>query len=297
MKTQKTLAVIGVGPLLGMSVARRFGREGYRVGLVARSRNKLDAYVEELAAAGIEAVGLPADVLDRAQLTAAIEGISKRLGSIDVLEYSPMIGNDGVRPVLEIDVENTLPNLGYYLFGAITAVRCVVNGMIEKGDGALLFTSGASALVPFPTHGNVAVAMGALRQYVRMLNVALESKGVYAGSIIIAQPHYPERLADLYWDMVQKRDRVEEVHGILELGEAYERLAARGFGPGFPPGLTRELPEPRDAREQRTFLLGLYQARINAKWHPDPDEMIRKADAQAQRIGGDITAPFYGVSI
>jgi hypothetical protein len=130
-----------------------------------------------------------------------------------------------------------------------------------------------------------------------MLNVALESKGVYAGSIIIAKPHDPNELADLYWDMVQKRDRAEEIYGNLELGESYERLAARGFGPGFPMGLTSELPQPRDAQERRVFLLGLYQARLGAHFHPDPALALHKADAQAQRIGGDITAPYYGVPI
>ena len=294
MSDAKTMVVVGAGPLLGMAVARRFGREGYRVGLISRTPDKLNAYVRELESAGVEAMGAAADVLDRPKLTSAIESVRKRFGGIDVLEYSPMIGNDILKPVLELNVENIMLSLGYYLFGAVAAVGCVVNQMIEKGTGALLFTSGASALGPYPSHGNVSVSMGALRQYVRMLNVALESKGVYAGSIIIAQPHEPVELADLYWDMVLKRDRVEEVHGNPELGESYERLAARGFGPGFPMGLTRELPEPRDAAERRVFLLGLYQARLGARFQPDPAAAIRKADAQAQRIGGVIGAPYYG---
>jgi NAD(P)-dependent dehydrogenase (short-subunit alcohol dehydrogenase family) len=31
----KTIAIFGASPTLGLSVARRFGREGYRVALVA----------------------------------------------------------------------------------------------------------------------------------------------------------------------------------------------------------------------------------------------------------------------
>jgi NADP-dependent 3-hydroxy acid dehydrogenase YdfG len=297
MSDAKTLVVVGAGPLLGMAVARRFGREGYRVGLISRTRARLDAYVQELQSAGVEATGTTADVLDRPQLASAIESIRKRYGRIDVLEYSPMIGNDILKPVLELNADNIMLSLGYYVFGAVAAVGCVVDQMIENGSGALLFTSGASALGPYPSHGNVSVSMGALRQYVRMLNVALEAKGVYAGSIIIAQPHEPAELADLYWDMVLKRDRVEEVHGNTELGESYERLAARGFGPGFPMGLTRELPQPRDAAERRVFLLGLYQARMGAHFHPDPAALIRKTDAQAERIGGVIDAPYYGVQL
>lgn len=39
----KTLAIFGAGPVLGRSLARRFGREGFWVALIARTRPKLDA--------------------------------------------------------------------------------------------------------------------------------------------------------------------------------------------------------------------------------------------------------------
>lgn len=297
MGNEKTLAIVGAGPLVGMALARRFGREGYRIGLIARNRQKLDAYVEELARFGVEAGGWVADVRNRPQLTEALAAINQRFGRIDVLEYSPMVSNEDLRPVLAIDEHNVAPFLDYYVLGPIAATRAVLDQMIERGDGALLFTSGASAKAVCPSHGNVSVAMGGLRQYVRMLNAQLVAKGVYAGSIIIAKVHDPDELAELYWDMMQKRDRVEEFYGIPELGEAYEVLAARGYGPGFPPGLTQELPQPRDEAERRTFLLGLYQAKLCVQFHPDPAAAAAAADAQAARIGGDIAAQFYGATI
>ncbi len=41
----KVIAILGGGDGLGMSVAFRFGREGYRVALVSRSRTKLEGFV------------------------------------------------------------------------------------------------------------------------------------------------------------------------------------------------------------------------------------------------------------
>jgi NADP-dependent 3-hydroxy acid dehydrogenase YdfG len=297
MADKKTLAVVGAGPLIGMAMARRFGREGYRVGLIARNQERLDSYVKELEDSGIEAGGWVADVRNRPQLVEAIEGINDRFGRIDVLEYSPMVGNDDLQTVVNIDDKNILTFLDYYVLGPIVAVRAVLDQMVERGDGALLFTSGASAKAVMPSHGNVSVAMGGLRQYVRMLNAQLESNGVYAGSIIISKVHDPEELAELYWDMTQKRDRVEEFYGIAEIGEAYEVLVARGYGPGFPPGLTKELPEPKDEAERRTYLLGLYQARTCAVFHPDPAAAEAAADAEAARFGGNPAVPYYGVAI
>jgi NAD(P)-dependent dehydrogenase (short-subunit alcohol dehydrogenase family) len=55
MSKTKTIAVFGVGPGMGRSVARRFGREGFQVALVARNQTRLDAFTAELAAEGITA--------------------------------------------------------------------------------------------------------------------------------------------------------------------------------------------------------------------------------------------------
>ena len=63
----KTIAVFGAGPGMGRSVARRFGREGFRVALVARNQERLAAFTEELAGDGIDATRLAeerADAMD-----------------------------------------------------------------------------------------------------------------------------------------------------------------------------------------------------------------------------------------
>jgi short-subunit dehydrogenase len=44
----KTLAMVGVGPGVGLSFAKTFGQRDFRVALIARQREKLDAYVQQL---------------------------------------------------------------------------------------------------------------------------------------------------------------------------------------------------------------------------------------------------------
>lgn len=85
----KTIAVFGVGPGMGRSVARRFGQEGFQVALVARNQTRLDADTAELAADGIKATGFAGDISNRDALPAMIEAITARFGPIDVLEYAP----------------------------------------------------------------------------------------------------------------------------------------------------------------------------------------------------------------
>ena len=83
------IAVIGAGPGLGLSIARRFGGEGFQVALVSRTQDKLDALAARLAEEGIEAAGFAADVTRPDSLQSALAAVADRFGAVDVLEYSP----------------------------------------------------------------------------------------------------------------------------------------------------------------------------------------------------------------
>jgi len=64
----KVIALFGAGTGLGVSVARRFGREGFRVALVARRKERLDALVADLADGGIEAAARIRRVAPKARI-------------------------------------------------------------------------------------------------------------------------------------------------------------------------------------------------------------------------------------
>jgi len=231
-----TIAVYGAGPALGMAVARRFGREGFRVALVARSRDRLDSMVSELAAAGIEAAGFPADIADQSAALRAADQIESRLGPVDVLEHSPTPGRCPGRLFagpLGLDPETVRPLLDLYLLAPIALVRRVLPGMRERGNGGLLFAMGAAARYPIPALAAGGIALSGLRSYVHTLNAALRETGVYAGALLIgatienSQTHRRQAgpavgsqpqavvtaadLADRLWDLHARRDRVEDV--------------------------------------------------------------------------------------
>jgi NADP-dependent 3-hydroxy acid dehydrogenase YdfG len=218
----KTIAVIGAGPGLGCSVAERFGREGFRAGLISRSQEHLDALVKRCEAAGVESAGFAADVLDRDSLQAAIGQIRDAFGPIDVMEYSPTPTPDTVTHILDTTPASAEFHVAYALLGGIAAVNATLPEMLERGDGALLFTTGASASNPMPSHGSAGLGLGALRNYAYALNAALVDKGVYAGTLMLATliakgtEADPDTLADVIWDMCSQRDRVEVVVGSVE---------------------------------------------------------------------------------
>jgi NAD(P)-dependent dehydrogenase (short-subunit alcohol dehydrogenase family) len=239
----KTIAVVGAGPGIGLHVAERFGREGFRAALVARSQESLDGYVGKLAELGIEARGFRADATDEADLVAALTAAEAAFGTIDVLEYSPIPSGEAMATPRNITVENLRPQLGFTI-GAVVAVQHVLPGMLARSDGALLFTSAVSAIEPFAFTANFAVAQTGIRSYAHSLHRDLAADGIYAGIVLVAggvdkgdgsigpEPRAVDpalvaaspmsiigawEIADTFWSMYTERDRIEAVVGDMEV--------------------------------------------------------------------------------
>ncbi|MFJ8025309.1 SDR family oxidoreductase [Streptomyces sp. NPDC096311] len=216
-----TIAIVGAGPGLGLSIAKVFGGHGFDVALISRNQHKLDGLAKELSAAGVDAAGFAADTSDHAQLTEALEAASARFGRIDVLEFSPHGGLAMVAPE-EVTVENLAPQVEGVLYGAVTAVRAVLPAMLEAGAGTLLFTTGGGAITPYPQLATMNTAQAGLRNWVHNLHNTLSEKGVHAATVainvMIAEQgpegipyRAPDDIASAYWDLHTLRDRAEHL--------------------------------------------------------------------------------------
>jgi NADP-dependent 3-hydroxy acid dehydrogenase YdfG len=225
----KTIAIFGAGPALGLAVARRFGREGYRAALVARDRNRLDSMVSGLASEGVEAAGFQADLTDRAAALGAVDAIQTRFGPVDVLEYSPTPGDHLRKSPSQLDVATVALLLDKFVLTPVALVGRVLPAMLEQGSGGLLFAMGAAAKYPMPRLAG-GMALSSLRNYVHTLHAELKPENIYAGTLLIgaviegSAAHRnasawgngqvavvtADNLADHCWDMYLSRDRVEE---------------------------------------------------------------------------------------
>lgn len=213
----KTIVILGAGGTMGLSIATRFGKEGYNVGLVARRQENLDTLKSKLAEAGVTAVETATgDVTDEAQIKSALETIKGKFGSIDVVEYSPALGPQNYRGSLDTTYENARSAFDLIVGGAIKAVNAVVGELVEKGDGGLLFIAGGSAIKPIPPLANIGIATSGLRNYLSNLHGALAQKGVYVGAIYVAgliRPGTevdPDEIADKLYNMYLARDKAED---------------------------------------------------------------------------------------
>jgi NAD(P)-dependent dehydrogenase (short-subunit alcohol dehydrogenase family) len=230
----------------GASVARRFGREGFRVALVGRRPEPLDALVAALAAEGIEAVAFPADLTQTSAIPALVAAITKHFGRIDVVEYAP-ISPFAFTPAMHLTAEALRDLLSLYLLTPVELVQAVLPQMLERGDGGILIGHGLSAVEGMPFMSGIGPVMAATRNYLYSLNGELADQGVYAGTLAVAamiersESHQaltagdltyempegaaiptvdPDELAEQYWNLFSKRDRVEQVYPVMTPDDA-----------------------------------------------------------------------------
>ncbi|UJR85261.1 Hypothetical protein I5071_73410 [Sandaracinus amylolyticus] len=231
---KRTLAIFGAGTGLGASVAARFGREGYRVALVARRAGPLEERAAQLARLGVEAIAFPADLTNLDGIPALVRSIEDELGGIDVAIYAPVTPEVGFVPAVELDAAKLRPLAELLTFAPIEVAHAVLPGMLARGDGAIVLGGGLTAVHAMPGMSGVGPAMAAARNYIFTLNAEVGPKGVYAGTVTIgalierSAGHRamtaggapldarfpvidPDAIADEIWTLVTKRERVEVV--------------------------------------------------------------------------------------
>jgi NAD(P)-dependent dehydrogenase (short-subunit alcohol dehydrogenase family) len=240
-----TAVVVGAGPGLGLSIARKFGLSGMKVALISRKREKLDGLVQILKDERIDARGFVGDVSDQASIATALDQVEAQHGPIEVLEYSPLPGmgrDQNLMSALGTTVEMVERQYRRLALGAVACVRQVIPGMLQRKRGAILITTSGSGYFPMEILTPIGMAMAGLRQYAYCLNQALSGTGIYAGTVCIAivirkgHPQGdPDAIAQTYYDLYEKRDRTEVIlAGKSGAQKAHlDDLLARGITPVF----------------------------------------------------------------
>ena len=211
------LAIVGAGPNLGMATARRFGAEGYDVGLVSRNAGRLRDLADTLTDEGLTAAIEPADLRSPGAATTALAHLADTLGPVDVMVYSPLASLDWIKPVAETTSADMGAALELSVLGAVDAVEAVLPSMRERGSGTLLFTTGGAAVAPSAERASSAVSNAAEVAYARLLHEALAGHGIHVahtaivGALGPGLTHDPDDVAELLWRQHRERAGFQHV--------------------------------------------------------------------------------------
>jgi NADP-dependent 3-hydroxy acid dehydrogenase YdfG len=128
----RVAVITGASSGIGAATARALARDGHRLALLARRRDRIDALAEELANG---ALAIAADVTDRDSIVAAAERVRAGLGGADVL-----VNNAGVMLLAPFSSEQRAEHrqmVETNLLGAMTATEVFLD-QLRDGEGDLV---------------------------------------------------------------------------------------------------------------------------------------------------------------
>ncbi len=210
----RTAVIAGVGPGLGESIARTFHEEGCRVGLFARS----EAYLEELSAElGENALAVPTDITDPAEVETGFEAVRSAFGSVDVLVNHASGGAwQGIREISPDAFEETWRVSAY---GGLLCSQAAVPDMLESDGGTVIFTGATSAVRGRGGAVGFSAAKFAVRGMAESMARELGPEGIHVAHVVIdgqilprggagtterddGEFLDPDAIADSYWHLV-----------------------------------------------------------------------------------------------
>lgn len=232
---KKTIVVVGAGQGLGNHVAERFGKEGFRVVLLARNGQSLAAYQKQFESEGIETHVFEADAARPETLTAALGQAKQQFGTPDVFIY-----NVGITAADDPAAMNSAELMRRYQIDVASAYDCVRQVATEEfagKNGTVILTGGG--LATHPTAGFIPLSLdkAALHTLAYILHDELQPRGIFVGTVTVCGSigidtyFAPAQIAEAYWQMYKERGACEvryeypELKGCeLSAGEYWKKI-------------------------------------------------------------------------
>ncbi len=174
LEGQVAIVTGGTG-VLGGAMARGLARAGAHVGILGRRKERADAVVAEIEAAGGQALALAADVLNQAQLEAARDAVLAQWGHIDILVNAA----GGNVPAATLSEDKTFFDLPIDAFEQVFELNLLGTVLPTQVFGAAM-TQSRSAELGAAARGCIVniSSMGALRVITRVVGYSAAKAAV-----------------------------------------------------------------------------------------------------------------------
>lgn len=145
-----------VHQVVGLALARRLGQSGARLVLADIEADALDRAVDELSGAGVDVIGVRADVATRVDIEAVGAAALERFGALHLAVNNAGVAVGGASWTLT--EEDWRWVLGVDLWGVIHGVSVFTPLIIESGGGHIVNTASMAGLTSTPFMGPYNVA-------------------------------------------------------------------------------------------------------------------------------------------
>lgn len=178
--TDRVAVVTGGASGIGAAIASRFAAEGARVAVLDLNLTGAEEIVQEIEANGGRAVAIAVDVSDGTQVRAAIND-ARRLGPIDILVSNA--GWEQAGPFVESEEAAWDQLLAINLKGHMLCARAVLDEMIERRAGKLIFTSSDAGRVGSSGEAVYSGAKGGVIAFAKTLAREMARHGITVNTV------------------------------------------------------------------------------------------------------------------
>jgi NAD(P)-dependent dehydrogenase (short-subunit alcohol dehydrogenase family) len=169
------VVVTGAGSGIGRAIARRFARDGARLGLLGRGEEALDGVREEVEAEGGSGLVATVDVADAAAVEEAAEKVEAELGPIDVWVNDAMTTVFSFFEQIEPKEYERATDVTYH--GTVWGTRAALARMAPRDAGTIVQVGSAMAYQGIPLQSPYCGAKHAMKGFVDSLRTELRHKG------------------------------------------------------------------------------------------------------------------------
>ena len=180
----KTAIITGASSGIGEASARLFAREGARLVLSARRKDRLEDLAASIRRAGGEALAVPGDVQHEEHAAALVETALSRFGGLDIgFNNAGVVGAmSEVTAMTDADWQTTLQT---NLTSAFHGARHQIPAMRERGRGSILFTSSfVGYTIGFPEMAAYGASKAGLIGLTQCLAVELGADGIRVNALL-----------------------------------------------------------------------------------------------------------------
>ena len=183
----KTVLLFGGAGGIGTATSLRAGAEGANVVVGSLHRKNADAVAAEIVEKGGSAIGLGVDIGSEQSIDAAIEAALGAFNGIDSVhvnaaDMSPeTIGNDTDAATIDLDVFDR--SVRTNLRGYLACTQRVIPHLLERGGGAIVYTSSAAAFVGEPERPAYAITKGGINSLVWHVASKWGKDGIRANAV------------------------------------------------------------------------------------------------------------------
>ena len=206
---QNVCVVFGFGPGVGAACARKWIKEGFKVAIVARNREKLSAF--EAKHGGGVTKGYTCDVTNRQQMEMTVSQIEADFGPIHTIVYNA--GTGVFKKYDQVTEEEFDRCINTNARGLLTAAQIICPKMEQRGEGVIAVTGATASLRGKPYTPAFAAGKAAQRMVAQSLARDLGPKNIHVFYVIVdggidkneetgqEKPGAldPNAIADTYW--------------------------------------------------------------------------------------------------